>query len=350
HVAGVAMLAKALNPLVSQGAFQDLLEDTADGDVSCPAGCGAGLINAARVLRGLEGAEAVPLVVLSPAVTRIGRGDRDAELTLENLGDVTTDVSLSVGGPQRAQVTLSLVEARLAPDERLSVHVDIARDETDSGEVTISVAFEGKVIDAKLVWNADVVRVARSVLVAALRIEGEGFTVAKETTATELDEYRYRLSNLEPGRYLILGLSDDDNDGEYEDFEGVGGYPRIEQVAEIELASGARVTDIDFLVAPAFVYEDDDGQGIGGIGAGCSASNDCDGELYCEQLFDGGYCTRDCSLGAASCPAGSACFCLGDDGASGCAYRICLQECVSDGECRVSEGYVCDVDSTCYPT
>ncbi len=126
-------------------------------------------------------------------------------------------------------------------------------------------------------------------------------------------------------------------------------YPSLQEAEILTVAAGEHIEGKDFLVAPAFLFEDDEGTGEGGVGAGCTDSLDCEGGLYCEPAFDGGYCTRDCSGGPDLCPSGSVCFCLGDDGTGGCAYSICLQECAGDDECRGDEGYVCDVDGTCYP-
>ncbi len=78
----------------------------------------------------------------------------------------------------------------------------------------------------------------------------------------------------------------------------------------------------------------------GGVGAPCAANTDCAGGA-CLGL-PAGYCSvEDC--GTSGCPAGSTCF---DFGANG---SFCLDDCVSDSDCRVGDGYECDVDNTCWP-
>jgi hypothetical protein len=59
----------------------------------------------------------------------------------------------------------------------------------------------------------------------------------------------------------------------------------------------------------------------------------------------GGYCALSgCAGGANPCPAGSACFTFNDG-----ADSYCIQTCAASSECRTTEGYVCDSDSTCWP-
>lgn len=350
HIAGLAMLMKSLDPNITQDEAKAILRQTADTSVSCNQGCGAGMANAVRALRAMQGEDGTPLVVPTPAVTRIGRADKDARVVFENVGGSAAQLTLSVGGPDRERVKLSTSGGRLGPDEKLVVDIDIERTGTDHGEATLTASYDdGKAAEAQLIWTDEAINAATTVAVGALRIEGERFTVEREVFASRADGYRYKLFNLRPGDYLVIGLSDDDNDGEFEEHEGVGVFPSLQESRILTVRAGERIQGTDFLVAPAFLYEDDAGAGDGPVGAACEDSLDCEGGLYCEPAFDGGYCTRDCSGGPELCPSGSACFCLGDDGAGGCQYSICLKGCSRDNECRTSEGYVCDVDNTCYP-
>lgn len=350
HIAGLAMLMKATDPDVDQQSARALMRDAADDDIDCSQGCGAGLVSAVRVLRTMRGESGAPLVVSDPAVTRIGRGDLDAQVEFENVGDVASAVTITVGGPDRDRVTLSADSVTLDPDE--SVLIDIALDRTgdDTGEATVTATFDGGgTAESQLLWTDDIVNVATSVEVGALLVDDAGgFTVERIVTTSQVDDYNYKLFNLTPGDYLVIGLTDDDADGAFEENEGVGVYPlRHEPELQVVRASDT-IAGIDFVVAPGFEYVEDTSPGTGTVGDDCEGSADCAGGLYCESVLPGGYCTKDCS-GGAGCPAGSACFCLGDDGTGMCAYRICLESCVSDDECRTGEGYACDADSTCYP-
>jgi hypothetical protein len=91
----------------------------------------------------------------------------------------------------------------------------------------------------------------------------------------------------------------------------------------------------------------DGGSGVdpGHPGAPCSTDEDCLFDGRCWVLADGfrgGYCTIEgCQAG--TCPEGSACFEFADQ------VKRCVDTCTDNVECRLGEGYVCDVDSTCWP-
>jgi len=349
HVAGLAMLMKSTDRDVDQETARGLLKETADDDIDCSQGCGTGLVSAVRVLRTMRGESGAPLVVSDPAVTRIGRADLDARVEFENVGDVATAVTLSVGGPDRDRISLSATELTLDPDESVMIEIDIDRGPADTGEATLTATYEGGAsTEAQLLWSDDLINVATAVDVGAFRIDGDSITPERLVTTSSVDGWSYKLFNLPPGDYLVIALTDDDNDGSYEDNEGIGVYPLRQEPDLIAVQASATFEGADFVVAPGFEYVEDEAPGTGDVGAGCAASPDCAGGLYCEPVLTGGYCTKDCS-GGSGCPDGSACFCLGDDGTGMCAYRICLASCVDDGDCRGGEGYVCDADQVCYP-
>jgi hypothetical protein len=77
------------------------------------------------------------------------------------------------------------------------------------------------------------------------------------------------------------------------------------------------------------------------IGAPCTTAADCERNT-CITDLPGGYCTQE-ACDVVGCPAGSACFGLGQEG-----FNVCLETCTVSNECRTSEGYACDTDSTCW--
>jgi len=76
------------------------------------------------------------------------------------------------------------------------------------------------------------------------------------------------------------------------------------------------------------------------VGSACTSAADC-ADGACLDL-PSGYCTLEDCLNA-TCPAGSTCFQLSAGGSA------CFVDCTSPAQCRVSEGYTCDADNTCYP-
>ena len=77
------------------------------------------------------------------------------------------------------------------------------------------------------------------------------------------------------------------------------------------------------------------------IGAACAAAPDCNRNT-CLTGMPGGYCTQE-ACDAMGCPTGSRCFKLGLED-----YYVCLQDCMSNSDCRAAEGYACDSDQTCW--
>jgi len=350
HVSGVAMLLKSVRPQLRQDEVRALLTSSADDRVQCSQGCGAGRVDALGALRELTGVSNAPFVVAEPSLTNIGQGDLDAEVTFRNVGDVATDVELFIAGTDKEKVTVDFEQSTLNVEGELHVAVAIDRTGDDEGEADlIAVWGDDTSTVARLRWTADVLPLAGSVLIGALREwPGGELEVQRLVTTDEFAGWDYTLFNLEPGSYLVMGLSDDDNDAVFEDHEGIGVYPSVQEPQLINVAVGQTNTAVDFLVAPGVALEDI-GAGNGDIGAACETSADCAGGLYCDRsFFPGGYCSTSCS-GDVPCPAGSACFCLATS-QGGCDDGICLQTCMASSECREDDGYVCDADMTCYPS
>jgi hypothetical protein len=282
-------------------------------------------------------------------MVRVGRGDLDAQVTFKNIGDVAASVEFHVGGTHRDLVTLESQTANLAPSESITVNLDLARSGEDSGEAEVTATWgaEGASARATIQWTDQVVVAAKNAFVGAVLLQGDQFTVERMITTSSIDDWNFKLFNLLPGTYLVVALSDDDDDGELEDHEGVGVYERMDAPKRLQVEAEQTLEGIDFLILPGFGVPEAPGDGTGDVGAACSENSDCQGGLYCETDLPAGYCTLSC-VGGAACPAGSRCFCLGND-PDNCAYEICLKDCAGPAECRASDGYVCDVDMTCFP-
>lgn len=76
------------------------------------------------------------------------------------------------------------------------------------------------------------------------------------------------------------------------------------------------------------------------IGDSCGDDSSCQ-SLSCLNM-PGGYCSKTmCNV--AGCPDGSTCFALSSE------LHTCLKDCQGPGDCRQSDGYICDDDNTCWP-
>lgn len=363
HVAGIAMLLKSVDPALTQEDARQLLVDSANPDLDCPQGCGAGRVSAAAALFALQGALDGPRVIASPSFLRVGRGQRETPAAWKNIGTAGTDVTLTVGGPDRTLCAVSTAGGPIDAKGQLAAVVTLSRNEAadDRGECTITATSAEGSAETRVVWTPDVIEALQTVDVGAVQIQDDGgLRVARLVTTSEIADYQYKLFNLDPGTYLIVGLVDTNTDGDYDDAEdAVGIYvppPTDDGTActhascgRVTLGEGEHVEGADFVVAAGFGGGDDGtgGTGDGALGDGCATSDECGGGLYCEATLTLGYCTTDCTSDT-DCPANGICVSLID--VSGEEYQVCLKSCAADAECREADGYFCDpTDNTCYP-
>lgn len=350
HVAGLAMLMKSQNRDLTQSQALQILQDTADTDIDCSQGCGTGQINALAAVIAAGGGE---VTGLSGSAVRVGKGATEASIVFRNLGDSAIDVSFTVGGSDRDAVTLSSTSETIPAKGRVTVTATIARngDATDSGTASIRATGGDSSAEARLDWTGDAAPTVANAFVMAVRVEDDGGLTPIDDRLVEtsrLDGFAFKLFNLDPGTYLIIGVIDGNNDGDFDDEEdAIGYYVRRPAAGEscpgagcsrVTLEAGDAITDAGFVVAPGFDGGGDvGGDGDGGMGDACASNNDCGSGLYCETAFNGGYCTADCNDSADDCPAGSTCFDIGSDD----PYQICFLDCDDESDCR--EGSVCDV-------
>ncbi len=75
------------------------------------------------------------------------------------------------------------------------------------------------------------------------------------------------------------------------------------------------------------------------VGDPCTTAKECGNSVCINRDFaPGGYCSVQCTIGGAACPAGSVCV----DDAIGKNVPGCLRSCRSAADCR--QGYVCKTE------
>jgi serine protease len=364
HVAGVAMLLKSVNPELQQEDVRQILTASANPDLDCPEGCGAGRMSAAAALFEAQGGLDGPHIIASPSFLRVGLGQVESPLVFKNIGTDATDVEVTIGGQDRDACSVSQDAGSVPSNGFLSITVSIARnaEANDRGECTITAAWPEGSSEARVVWTPDKIEGLQTVDVGAVLIGDDGtLTVPRIVSASELTGFAYKLFNLDPGTYLVVGLVDSDNSGTYDDNEPVGifvpsgsseGTACTESsCGRVTVGEGDRLTGADFIVAPGFGGGDDGtgGTGNGGLGDACASSDECGGGLYCEDTMPGGYCTTDCTNDT-DCDGG---ICASLVAATGEEYQVCLKSCDqanNSADCRQDDGYFCDpTDDTCFP-
>jgi serine protease len=365
HVAGIAMLLKSVDPTLDQEQVRQILKDSSNPDVDCPEGCGDGVVSAAAALLavggGLDGAH----VVGSPTTIRIGKDTLDTPVVWKNLGNAATSITIEEpGGANRDLCEVDSGGGNVgANGGTLAATVTIARTGDDRGECTITATYDGpdgaESAEVRVVWTPDTIAPLQKVLIGGLLIKDDKFTVERQVETSELQKFQYKLFNLTPGSYLVIGLVDGNNNDSFDDPEdgvgifipkGAGGGDEVCTTAScgrVKVKAGDHLKKADFIVTTGFDGDDGTGgTGDGELGAPCAASEDCGGGLYCDTALPGGYCTTDC-FGDADCGTNGLCFPLIADDIE---YQVCLRACTVDADCgRNDNGYICDGDGTCYP-
>jgi serine protease len=353
HVAGVAMLLKSLDRNLNQDDVRQILQSTSDTDIDCSQGCGTGQVNAFAAALTAQGSA---VTGLAAANVRVGRGVTEADVVVRNLGDSAVTATFRVGGENRDRVTLDRTTASIPAKGRVTVKATIDRAADETGSATIDVSGGAESATARLDWTDDAPPRVTTVQVGAIQIAADGgFRVRRIVETNQVQRFNYHLFNIEPGEYLVIGLFDSNNDGDFDDPEdAIGVYIPPQEgdractaasCGRFEIAAGATRAGTDFLLVPGFGGGDDTGgRGDGGVGDACGSSGDCGGGLYCEKTFDpNGYCSASCSAETA-CPSGSTCFDIGTNE----SYTMCFKNCTNNADCGRS-GYVCAADGVCDP-
>jgi hypothetical protein len=67
------------------------------------------------------------------------------------------------------------------------------------------------------------------------------------------DGFAYKLQPLDPREYLIVGLTDDNGDQEWQDGEGVGIYPDLSEPRFVALEEDQKMEGVNFVIRPTFL-------------------------------------------------------------------------------------------------
>ncbi|MCP4498404.1 MAG: S8 family serine peptidase [Deltaproteobacteria bacterium] len=335
HVAGVAMLARSLRPNLTGEEFLNIIQATANADIDCPLGCGAGLIDAQRVMEEISGAARSPFSV-SPSSLTLNGDATDALFRISNRTDQSASYTL-----RSVHSALSFpTDLTIPPQSTLAVAVALNRNIARTGRaaIEVSTSTSNHVENMMLQWNENQIAEIENVIVLLVRQTADGIEEASRHVLSAADDFFFHLE-APAGDYFIAAFGDDDNDGSFEEGESVGIYPSNEEPQLVHLVEGEVRGDLILRLTPVFsgspeAPSPDSQPGV--VGAQCSTNDECNGDICLG--FAGGYCSADCLNTA--CPTDSACF-YGDETETS-AY--CLATCTSDSDCRVDEGYLCDAD------
>jgi serine protease len=369
HVAGVAMLLKSLDNTLTQDQVRSILKQSALSDLTCPEGCGAGRLSAAAaLLQQSQGSLDGEHVIASPSFLRVGKGQTTTPVVFENLGNQAATVTLDVGGANRDSCALDSQGGSVDAKGQIVTTVTITRNAAadDTGECTVIASTDlNATTSARVDWTADAIAPLEQVTVGPVQIDDKGglhVIASRIVTTSKVENFQYKLFNLDPGTYLVVGLVDVNNNGSFDDpVDAVGIYtppPKDGQpvcttasCGQITLKAGDHLKNADFVVAPGFSPGSGNAPGTGsnGLGDACTDSTQCGGGLYCELSLQHGYCTTACASDN-DCNNAGICETLQEQPPATGTFQICLKSCTQASDCRTSDGYTCDAtDKTCFP-
>ncbi|MBI5495613.1 MAG: S8 family serine peptidase [Deltaproteobacteria bacterium] len=279
HIAGLAVLMKSLNRSISAADAEQLLRDTARGEYACTEGCGAGLVDAAAVVAQLGTNANQPFLSVSPASVFLPKDENTVAITVRNSGGAALHwtASFTDGG---SLFTAAPADGDLAPRQSVTVNVAVAADRnaTPFGEGTLVFTDGTQARSVHLVFNEALSRKKPQIneaVVGALVQNGEDLEVAKDENgesavalAERDSDFKYKVQPLKAGDYLIVGITDDNNNGSWDDGEGVGLYPDLATPAFVTLQKDEKLGGVDFLIRPSFL----------GNGTTCPDNSTVDGQ------------------------------------------------------------------------
>lgn len=317
HVAGLAVLMKTLRPDLRQEEAAQILRETGRTDVRCSECGGAPLVDAAAVVAYLQAGANAPFLSVTPSAVDLGKDENAQTITVRNSGAQALDWSAAFQGDP-AGFKLDITSGHLEGRANATIQLSLTRGTALSGDATLVFTSTGGERRVTLHFDEKLPRQRPKItkaFVGALIKKGDELEVAQDSNnesavvATGIAEgFEYKLQPLEPGEYLILGLTDDNGNGTWEDGEGIGLYPDLSDPKFITLEKDQKITGVDFLVRPSFLG------GGGGGGTGCPPHSSQQGDSC---VCDPGYTPNDqlteCVPGSGcpdhSSPEGESCVC-----------------------------------------
>lgn len=350
HVSGIAALVASIQPGIDQAALQALLRSTANPEGVCNEGCGTGHVDAAAALLAVGGV-VVPEPRLAVDVTRAVFQSETSEKSFHvlNIGGSELTWSSEISGPQADLFSVTPANGRLAAQSSAIVTVRLNRANYEAGSANLIFTGRGGNEDEEVLVDLsfnDIPPISSTLLavqVATFQIdENEQMVpVGEPVLARRSESFQYRFDGLEPGKYFVFAVGDDNNDGTFDpQRESFGAWPVSSSPKAIEVLENTNYDGVNFGLRTGFTTV-----GEGGVGTPCSTDLDCTfaADAECITVWNGGYCSRTCDDGY--CGPGASCEQLECDG----PCNVCLMTCTGSSQCRQSEGFICDEYGTCFP-
>jgi serine protease len=265
HVAGLAALCLAVNPNLSVSQLENLLISTVT-DIGEPGRddlFGHGLINAAAAVQQAAGVDTNANLEVFPSVLNFGADQTRREVSVVNSG--REDLVLNPPAVMTYDGT-SWLSATLAAGGEPGVVVTVDRTGVATGRyagrVTLTSNQDNRVVEVSMAVSTDQ-EVPDVGQVFVLLVNQATREAVAQAETSQSAGYSYRLSEVEPGAYILVAGTDTEGNGsicESDDF--CGAYPVLSEPSVLEVTQESDLTDLDF--ALSFVGSDLDTTGANG--------------------------------------------------------------------------------------
>jgi serine protease len=267
HVAGLAALIKAKNPVLSASQIRARIENNAIdlGSAGRDDYYGHGLINAYASVHDAAGTALVdqdPVLFPYPKLFKLSGQNPSDTFTLENIGNTGSSISIGPITKKNSAAWLSVSPTTGTVDPELSINISIDSSSIDDGNDHI----EMLTIEAGSGVADEFVYVMYNVngfplnglfdigllYVVAIDFE-EDIIVGADVTTFSDDLYSYAIRDLPSGRYIVGASTDRNGDGYiFEPDDAYGFYISLDQIVPVEVVSGNAEEGIDFEVIDLF--------------------------------------------------------------------------------------------------
>ncbi|MCC6333154.1 MAG: S8 family peptidase [Myxococcales bacterium] len=252
HVAGVVALMRAVRPTLTLAEARQALADSASPISNCTSACGAGVVDAWKAVSAVHPSNLAVPPVLSINVTAlvVTKEAPQQTIRLTNRGGSPASVRFfGDGSDESRSVYWNAPEVPLSLAAGQSVDLTVSFDAEITRDLEIPLSFACPESEAAFLLRVRAPRPPPRTVVMLMYQDGEDWKVAGDTQMES--DSSYRIPDVAPGAYFLVGISDDDGDGRFEDNEGFGLWPSLDDPQQLQVAAGMDYADYDFSVSPS---------------------------------------------------------------------------------------------------
>lgn len=264
HVSGVLAMMQAARqdaglPLLTFEQARQILTSTAT-PVTCPKGCGAGLLNAAAAVwaaKGNTGPVPGPAKLEVPASAIRLADEATVQLQLSNTGGFPLRVTASFQSPDGIQVEFpGGTTLDIPPSSSRTLAIRARRGAHGNGSYSGVLRLTpdtGSAVNLPAdIWFGPPPGADRPAMVIFYARDAQGeWEPAYRKVVHHEDDHRFEM-RVAPGTYLVMASVDEDgNDWFFEEGERMGAWPLREQPMELTVVEGVPLSGINFTLSSA---------------------------------------------------------------------------------------------------